>query len=305
MSQQSLMKMARCVACLVAMAMVGSVQAAWVMIDDFESGFGFDEGTQVPVLMTNGLNNWIIAGANDGSANSGFRHIVSDPDSSTNQVLRFFGGGGTGTAKQVTAGQGIADGGTGTVFLRFRMDNTTAMAFGLGLSTTASTATATAGTIGLGDVNTAANNTVYGFTGTTSTSAAATSSMDQDTWYSLWAVINNVSGTTADVVNLYIQGGAFATQTQLAAAGPITNFTSRGNLAGELLQVAFRPANTNRSTVNPPDGGILLIDDIYLDNSGQVLTNPVPEPTGILLFGIGIIAVGRLHMLRARSVKGE
>ena len=303
MSQQSLMKMARCVACLVAMAMVGSVQAAWVMIDDFESGFGFDENTQTPVLLSNGANGWIVAGANDGSIASGWRHIAADPLDSTNQALRFTGGGGTGTGKQVLAGEGLADGSTGTAFLRFYMDTQVGVAFGLGGSATTTNTTSTAGTIGFGDTGTAPNTVMNGFTSTAASSITPMQTMAVDTWYNLWIVLENAANADPDTVNFYVQGGAFAVPTLLSGVGPITDFTSRGNIAAELVQVAFRPANSNRSSASgaaQPDGGILYIDDMYINNAGEDLTNPVPEPSSLAMFCMGAMGIG-LRRFRGRK----
>jgi hypothetical protein len=264
---------------LIAFIMFASVaQASWVQIDDFQSGFGFDGLT--PVTITNGQNNWILNGNNDGMANVGLRQIAADPTDANNAVLRFEGGGGTGTAKPVTAGQGIADGATGTIFLRFYMDNLTSVQFGILDTATAGSATGMAGAVVLGNPTTA-NNDITGYlAGSVATSTGNT--LAQDTWYNLWVVLSNTTGAANDTVNFYLQGGSFATPTQLFYTdinGQHFDFTSRTNFSAEVLKVAFRPAAANRSSsAQAPTGGILLVDDIYLNNVGQDLSIPVPVP---------------------------
>jgi hypothetical protein len=287
-----------------AMLITNGALAAWIEVDNFQSGFGF--GGVTPVTIADGQNNWVLTGANDGSADRGLRQIVADPTNANNAVLKFLGGGGTGTGKSVSAGQGIADGTTGTMFLRFYMDNTVGVQFGISSTATAVNATGNAGTIVLGGPTTASNE-LTGYVGAGPT-ATPTQTVDQDTWYNLWIVLGNSTGTAADSVQFYLQGGngAFATQQQLFSVGPNFEFTSRFNFdsgaANELLRLAFRPASSNRSTSNPPDGGILFVDDIYINNAGQDLTNPVPEPHGFALAAMALIGLGlkrRQSMLRS------
>jgi hypothetical protein len=101
------------------------------------------------------------------------------------------------------------------------------------------------------------------------------------TWYNMWMVVNN----TTDTTQYYIQGGQFATQTLLMSQGK-DSFTFRnGATTNDLITLFIATGrNTSNSPPNPTENiGPVYIDDIYIDQSGKNLANPVPEPDGLLL----------------------
>ncbi len=90
-----------------------------------------------------------------------------------------------------------------------------------------------------------------------------------DTWYKTWVVINN----SANAYEVFVQGGALAAVTQVAAgAKNVFNFRN-GEAANELVNVFFR--------TNPPHTAAFLIDDIYLDTAGRNLTDPTAGSTAV------------------------
>lgn len=108
-----------------------------------------------------------------------------------------------------------------------------------------------------------------GFTGDLDTGSA-------DTWYNVWMEFDN----TEDTTTLYVTTGNDDATTSIGTG-------------------AFRNGTTNSLLtlllVNDHDGGNDYIDDIYIDTSGQNLTNPIaiPEPqTYALMVGLfGLLIV--------------
>ncbi|MEZ4660710.1 MAG: Ig-like domain-containing protein [Caldilineaceae bacterium] len=92
----------------------------------------------------------------------------------------------------------------------------------------------------------------------------ANQALGDNTWYCLWLAINN----SADRYTAYIQGGAYPNQTRLVTNSQ-SDFGFR-NGGGEPLRSFFgRVGNVNN--------GALLIDDIYVDPSGENLANPATD----------------------------
>lgn len=79
---------------------------------------------------------------------------------------------------------------------------------------------------------------------TLDTSTITGATFDTNTWYDLWMVTNN----SADTFNLYVQGGDFATQTQLQVELPDTSVVT---------DIAFRDLRV------PGEGGVLDADLDY------------------------------------------
>ena len=100
------------------------------------------------------------------------------------------------------------------------------------------------------------------------------------TWYNVWMVVNN----STNFYELYMNQGDFGTAgtTQIHIPDP--------NQPGD-FQFGFRNGGVNPLTTlifamgNAPLTGTMVVDDIYIDNSGQNLVNPVPEPSSALLVG--------------------
>ena len=106
-----------------------------------------------------------------------------------------------------------------------------------------------------------------------------------DQWYDVWVVVhnldNNIDPNNNDTFDLYIQGGAFTTQTQLA--NNVHYFRSAAENGPLLSFMAVVDSNQ-----------VVYIDDLYVDTSGQNL-EPVPEPVTLALLGLGgaVLAVWR------------
>ncbi len=100
-------------------------------------------------------------------------------------------------------------------------------------------------------------------------------------WYNVWLVIDNAADTT----KLFIQGGAFSSQTQLDYLGDTTFLFRNGVANNDLLTfLIVTGRNTSNQPPNPTENiGPVYVDDLYIDTSGVNLTNPVPEPGGIAL----------------------
>jgi hypothetical protein len=84
-----------------------------------------------------------------------------------------------------------------------------------------------------------------------------------NTWYSVWMVLNNAT----DTFQVYMQGGALATQT-LLDAGAQTSFGFRNGSAGNAL-VSFLLRTAANHT------GATLVDDVYIDPTGANLALPL------------------------------
>lgn len=127
-----------------------------------------------------------------------------------------------------------------------------------------------------------------------------TDQVAKNTWYNFWMVIDNQSDTT----QIYIQGGAFATQSLLSANGKDAfKFRNSGGGPQSNDLLTFFIA-TGRNTDNVPPSptenvGPMFVDDIYLDRSGVSLANPVPEPSALVLAIVGSV------VLLARSVRSR
>ncbi|WP_309399750.1 hypothetical protein [Cerasicoccus maritimus] len=114
-----------------------------------------------------------------------------------------------------------------------------------------------------------------GFTGDLENGAA-------DTWYNVWLELDNTNDTTT----LYVTTGS-DDATSAIGSGAFRNGTTSGLVT--LL------------VVNAHGGGNDYIDDIYIDTTGQNLTNPttIPEPRSYALL-IGLLGTCVLLLRRSR-----
>ena len=109
-----------------------------------------------------------------------------------------------------------------------------------------------------------------------------------DQWYSVWMVLHNrvtpdAATDPTDTFDVYIQGGAYATQTLLANH---VHYFRSGPAIGDLLTfMAIIDSNQ-----------VVCVDDVYVDGAGQNLGNPIPEPVTVTLLALG----GAVLALRRR-----
>jgi hypothetical protein len=108
-----------------------------------------------------------------------------------------------------------------------------------------------------------------------------------NTWYSTWLVINNLDNN----YEVWMQGGALAVPTKLDDNdGPNignTLFGFRNGAATNDLVSAFLRTGGNHNSN-------FYVDDIYLDVTGQNLSNPaaIPEPSAVALIGCVVLVAG-------------
>ncbi|QNN21261.1 hypothetical protein HED60_02920 [Planctomycetales bacterium ZRK34] len=210
--------------------------AAFSLVDDFDS-------------YTAGTN---ISGQGDWTSNSGSNDVVVDPAGASNNALYI--GGGTTYNDAIN----IADGTTGTLFLRVRMpDGSLNSNFGM-----AQLAAPGAGVYDdfraqvqvTGQLNVRDGG---GFETLTTTDADPAD--NRNVWYNIWIVADN----TADTVKVYAQSNgdsAFASQRQLTSGADEMNFRS----ASTALQSIYLVTQS----------ASIYYDDFYLDASAQNQINP-------------------------------
>jgi hypothetical protein len=230
-----------------------NAEAAFVLIDDFES---YADGA------INGLGGWVTT--------TGTPSVMADPDDATNQTLRV-NGSTQGVYKNIP---NIVDGTTGTLFYQIRINGSN-YNLGHGLADVA------APTIG--------QNTAFEVRVSHQPSASLqvddsnvleqfspSVTLAANTWYSLWLVANN----TTDTFRVFIQGGSYATQTELTGADEFGFKNGTTDPLQTFLVIA------NSSNVNA-----VYFDNLYIDTTGENLSNPIPEPaTATTVLGIAALA---------------
>lgn len=252
--------------------------AAFVLVDDFESGFG----------------GWTDVTSTTGDAIPDFA-IVADPDDSGNQalqVVRTHNSWDSAAYKPLGANS-ILDGTTGTLFYRIRnFINPTAP------RGTAGTGTVPGGDLSAGasDVAPAANSNGGGFgdleayatlAGTAASigevrvrnggTTSAVGNYTANTWTNIWLVIDN----QANAYSLYSSEGSNPA-VQVGAGGyGFRNGAATNDLISFYIRSGFGQTVGGRNETG-------LIDDVYVDNTGVNLANPivVPEPASWMLLAM-------------------
>jgi len=209
--------------------------------------------------------------------------VASDPADGANQVLSIVARGTGGTWYE-RSDRRVAEGDTGTLFLRFRYDGPpTEQFFGIGMTDLSyDLAEVLAGNVGepspldmmpqFSIINWGNGRNI--FTVRIASTIIPPETIRQvdfhdlivhDTWYSLWSVIDNNS----DSHQVYIQGGSIPAQMQLFRSdNGSPDFPFRNSTPNDI--VTFLTYASSRH------GGPMMIDDIYLDSSNDShLTNPI------------------------------
>lgn len=110
-----------------------------------------------------------------------------------------------------------------------------------------------------------------------------------NTWINVWMVVHN----TTDTYQIYMDTGSgqFLAETGLGVMDFL--FRNSGTPAvpapqpNALTTALFTQGSTTAT-------GTWFIDDVYVDNAGRNLANPIPEPAVPMMFGIfGLVAVLR------------
>lgn len=234
------------------------LHAAWVVLDNFDS---------YTAANLAGQGNWTLS---TGSANTST--VV---DQSGNKSAAMTATAANQTVYRSLGASAIANNSTTTVFFRFQ--STLAQPnFNIGFTDVAAPANATFNI----------NQSQFRVAGDAVANANQLYTRDATgfvdigdfqitTWYNIWMVINNTTDRT-------------------------TFFTSTGNADGTLLGdstgYSFRVASANPITtlqVVSSNTSAVFLDDFYIDNTGQNLVNPIPEPAVSALAGLAAVTLTR------------
>lgn len=237
----------------------GSADAAFVLVEDFNA------------LSTGGVN-----GQNGWTADSATVNVIDTAPASASDKALQNGDNSTEAYKTIPT---IADGATGTAFFQFHLTSLTpGQSWGLADSSIGATAfDSYRPQIALN----AAGNFVALDGG--SSAAIDNVSLSTGVWYSIWMVTNNASND----YQVYIQGGSIASQTQLTASGDGTfAFRNTETSSAALTNFLFARGTGTADSV--------AIDNLYVDNAGQNLANPIAAviptpaalPAGLALMGL-------------------
>ncbi len=240
-------------------------QAAFVLIDDFSVGI-----TGTPLSAYN--PSW--------SASTHYT-IQTDPTNASNLVASLASNAGNNTAatRSFGAANNIADGTTGTIFFRAMYPSGVSGNFGIYMQDTivnGQTGNRRAGVVFAGSTLTEVGSSSGPVT------TAGWSSPAKDSWYRFWVVMDNLN----DQFELYAQDEVGGLQTLLGiGAGTLLNFQN-GPTSNPIQAIMLLTSNNS-----VPTGG--FFDDLYVDNTGRNLSNPlaavqaaIPEPASISLLAL-------------------
>ncbi len=233
----------------IALAGLAMPAQAVVLIDDFS---GLTSGG----VTVHNQNLWASIPAGSGN--------VAVTTFAGNEVLRFgqtSTGPSRGVVRPLQSGT-IADGSTSTLFLNFRANGLN-LDTSFGLSAAAAPGAFADFEAQFTLLNVGGNLTLRARDGG---AANDLTTLSAATDYSLWAVIDNA----ADSMDVYIQGGAFASQTQLATNLAFRNGTTDG------LNRFF-----GLTTADIASPSTIHLDNIYIA-AGANLDNPTVLPDGVL-----------------------
>lgn len=235
-------------------ASMSSLSADFVLLDDFES---------YPAGSIAGKGDWTFIGGNvDVVQNPGGDALVP-----AGSVLSFHDANNSRASMELP--ETIAVGTTGTIFFRARFHSDSNNQFSM---MTAQNVHPVSTGGAAGEVATQlfahsdANLRVF-----SGNSHNPLTPYDIEQWYNIWFVIDNAARTT----KIYIQGGEFEAQTQLAWPDNTREFGYRRPLPA--------PADILAFWGHTFDTGNYFLDHIWLDATGENLVNPVSQPTTPML----------------------
>lgn len=272
-----------CGAVVLALTIAGfgaRAHGAYVLVDNFD---GYTAGTNI-----SGQGAWTA-----NTVGSAISSVVANPGGS-GQALSL-------PAFQTTAGLpsnyvynnssniNIANGTTGTLFYQFRFEGSGILNTSHGIADRAPVGGTDFSTFEVqvrsGNQDQATQyNDMYvrdgaAFEGMTSGVGGTSPKFLSGVWYNFWLVADN----TADTFTIRVQSSQdpnYLTQTQLTSGADALNF--RNGTTSALN--AFYAMN------GPSQAQALFFDNIYVDNSGINLVNPVPvpEPSALFHFAVGL-----------------
>lgn len=223
------------------------------------------QGAFVPVETFEGLTNGALNGQNGWTATNAGYVVGADPADAGNQVMVVSAGTAEHTAYKAMSA--ITNSSTAsTLFFRVRRAGQVNMSWG----------TSDVAAPGVFNDFESQLNIQNGSTSTLRVRSAGfaepVDAFAVDTWYSTWMVINN----STDTYEVYMQGGALGSVTKLddddgANIGNSVFGFRNGAATNDLATLLIRNGSSHTAD--------FFVDDIYLDTTGQNLSNPVPEPT--------------------------
>ena len=233
----------------VVLVSVSAASADWLLIDDFESGHSF----------------------------SGSLSTTTDPADGGNNVLNFDVANGASSVMSLSAAQQVNDGQVGTVFYQVYIP-----AAGRDVG------------FGLSDIDLDPNWGDYAgyvmqlgdplrFDGKDGNGAGSATNVvllnpvTTAAWYDFWLVFD-LDGTTGAETgyDIYASGPGLSGQQNLASG---LGFRRTAN-PDALDRIMLREGGSG--------SGNVLFDNIYMDQQGQNLANPIPEPATLALAAVGL-----------------
>ncbi len=323
-------------ALLVAAAEPQPANAAYVLIDNFES--------YVPGTSMNGQSNGSGVWTTDKGDGGENYFAANDQTTPGNKVLNVVNNltegaadpslvSGIGSALLSDPKINIPDGSVATFFFRFwRGHPSSDVVWGF----VDSSASTDVSVLEWGDFNTGLRNSITEQNGVSVGDPGRRSNFDgrnmnrtngnelanididpllEGEWFNVWMVIHNDGvyaplnfiTDTADYMNLYIQSDqTFPVQTQLQTLlgdmkftfaqdftmpppGPPTAGTNKA-LTAFFMRMGLGPFTESLGLENN-HAGPWYLDDLYLDVTGENLTNPIPEPGTVVLAVIGLVGL--------------
>ena len=270
---------------------VGSAHADFAVIDTFES---YNVGL---------LDGQVGSGWYSPTSASFLNEVAVDPTDAGNQAMQVTEGSSTNQriANTINNTDRIAVDNTGTLFFRVYLEGQIAgenREVRIGLSDQNPT-TATGTGVHETYLQTDNGDTFQSFDGPTGENGNGTQTLGAagaGAWYNVWMVAD----TAALTYDLFIEGPGFTGQQLVADDFGFRNANTVNDtpaeLEGELGTIFLRPSGGNPTAESDPSR--IWFDDFYIDNSGQNLTNPIPEPSSLALAGLG---AGLLLGLRRRK----
>ncbi len=229
---------------------------------DESTGSGFEAGTTASWTTAVNFENGSLAGVTStrgtgaAAATYSSTQIVNDPiEGASNRVIRVQAPGSSGTYNVSLPVAEIPDGSYGTLFFRFYTpDQNQDVNFGL---------THLASPVNFDSLRVQMRSTGNsGLLEVRNGAAIQTGdTISTGTWYSVWATINNATGTTADTWNLYIKGGNRPSPTLIK-----TNIAFRTGVAASLKRFFIWCAASSAAPV--------YFDDIHVDVGHFNTTDP-------------------------------
>lgn len=243
---------------------VGGANADWIFLDNFEA---LEIGTEI-----NGQNGWF---AEDDPSLEDTRQVTIDPADADNKMLDIYSGGSSDIALPIPEIGATST--AATLSARFYIpavgteEDPNDPDFQIGASSIFPPTVAQSSGPHTRIDHTGGGTYVVNLRNDADTVWLVGPTLAADTWYRIWQVINN----DADSFGVYLQGGAFATPTQIDI-GDQTEFLFRARNDDPLIAMAIRLNGNHES-------GNMFVDDFFVDTTGENLTVPVAPELKVLV----------------------